>query len=239
LSPNTTGSSIITVENRENIPVGIDYQISVSVGDGNRISHFAVKQTNMFVQCPPPRPVSHIVANPIIPFYSFGLQAGPVFLSWEACGYGLWCCCPCKYRIERNGEIIGESDFTNFTDSSRLKVGVRYVYTITTIDRNGIESSPFVCDNTIAVEIEPISLKNLFVFMSIAISCMIALAFLVYVIFYLARKIESVRNRRQGREYEDVYFLPESLTRFLKVVFFQYFQKTKETIVRIEGYFGR
>ena len=96
LAPNETRSATVFVDSRENIPVGVDYEVSISLRDGFRVYHSSSVHTSLFVSCPPPRPVSHIVANPIIPFYSFGLQAGPVFLSWEACGYGLWCCCPCK-----------------------------------------------------------------------------------------------------------------------------------------------
>ena len=46
-----------------------------------------------------------------------------------------------SYRVERDGVEIGISENLNFTDTSDLEVGVNYVYTVTTIDVNGRESS--------------------------------------------------------------------------------------------------
>jgi len=231
-----TGNTTITVLSRENIPVDIDYIIQLGIGDGSRFYHSADIQTSLYVKCPPPRPVSHIVATPIIPFYSFGLQAGPIFLSWDSCGYGLWCCCPCKYRVERNGEVIGVSKYANFTDTSQLSVGVRYIYKVTTIDRNGIESAVQVCDNTIAVEVEPISFRNLAIFMAVAVSCILGLALMVYIAFYVARKIVSFRQKRKGHDYEEVHFLPQSLTYFFKIIFLKLaFWKKKKPLLELRG----
>jgi len=82
----------------------------------------------------------------------------------------------------------------NYTDSSNLVVGVKYVYTITTVDRNGNESSPAVCDNVIAVEIEPPSFKALIVFLVICIGGLVSLALLVFSVVCLISNRQALRR---------------------------------------------
>src|SRR5690554_2774592 len=95
LGSGETDSSYITVISRENIEPG-DYPITLSLQVGNRVFHSNSSRTTISVNCPTPRPVTNVVADVISPFFSFGLQAGPVFLSWDGCLSGLWCCCPCQ-----------------------------------------------------------------------------------------------------------------------------------------------
>lgn len=90
-------------------------------------------------------------------------------LSWQACTVPGECCCPCTYRIYRNGEFrgmhhcllvltssgcdncclvpsltAGTSESTNFTESG-LTSGTAYNYSVVVVDRNGVESDPNTC----------------------------------------------------------------------------------------------
>jgi hypothetical protein len=52
---------------------------------------------------------------------------------------------------------------------------VKYVYTISTIDANGVESPESVCDTEIIVQVLPPSLSALFLFLFIASVSLLAL----------------------------------------------------------------
>lgn len=96
LMNNHTSTSHVLIISRENILPG-DYQILFQASDGYQQYHTEFTSISLSVTCPnPPRPASKLNAQTIVPFFSFGLQAGPVFLTWEACLTTLWCCCPCK-----------------------------------------------------------------------------------------------------------------------------------------------
>jgi hypothetical protein len=180
MSLNETRIVELQVTTRENLPPG-KYELNVGVDDGYQISHRQTNFMNVSVSCPQPRPVRNLKSTTFKPFFSFGLQAGPVFLEWEGCTFPQWCCCPCQYKVARNGEKIGESSAINFTDTAQLEIGVKYVYSITVVDKNGVESSAVVCDNTLEVQVSPPSLKPLGIFMACSIA---GIAFLGKFVFF-------------------------------------------------------
>lgn len=200
LAPNKTSFQTWTLVTRENLPPGKPMSVRLNTYDGYQVFHNSRAELPFQIQCPKPRPVSNIVATSITPIYSFGLQAGPVFLTYEGCNSELWCCCPCKYRIERDGELLGFSDTLNYTDGTHLKVGVQYVYFITTIDRNGVESEPAVCGNALTVKIDPPSLKELIEYMGYSILSLLVLTIIVY-IFYHVISTKMARSRGEDASY--------------------------------------
>jgi len=192
LDINETATVNFTVKTRENLSPG-DFRITV--GAGNSISiHGAANTTYLSVLCPEPRPVLNIQSKTIIPFYSFGLQAGPVYLSWDGCTHPMWCCCPCQYSIERNGEYIGTSDTVNYTDSTKLSIGTKYTYNITTIDRFGKRSTSIACDTTLVVEINPPDLTGLAEFMTVGMVCIGALGLILYILVWCLRRYEAKKR---------------------------------------------
>jgi hypothetical protein len=108
LEPNSTGQFVVTATSRENLQPG-NYSLSVFVSDskifsgyalliillGGIVNHSGGNHTTLEVTCPNPRAVTKITAKAIVPYFSFGLQEGPVYLSWDGCVTPLWCCCPC------------------------------------------------------------------------------------------------------------------------------------------------
>lgn len=105
--------------------------------------------------------------------------------------------CPCQYRVERDGEILGYSENVNFTDTANLEVGKRYIYTITTIDRNQRESSPVVCDNVIAVHIDPPPVGELLYFMLYCVIALIGLGLLTQLIRFIVKTREAIKEGQE------------------------------------------
>jgi hypothetical protein len=221
LAPNETGFVNATITTGLNLqPANYTLRVSVSnsiTGSGyqSRTVPFVVE-----VRCPPPRAVSRLAARAIVPFFSFGLQAGPVFVSWEACSYGLWCCCPCSWRVERNGELLGVTTSMNFTDSSTIVVGTQYVYTVTTIDKLGAESLATSCDNFVSLELQPPSLKSFYTWLAATAGSMVGVALLArYIAFLVYAWPQLKRNEPVRYGAPTAFIILCAIGRFFKTVF--------------------
>ena len=162
--------------------------MGVTARNGAIEKHKGTATATITSLCPEPRPVTNVIAKPISPFFSFGLQAGPVYIEWEGCTTPLWCCCPCKYQVHRNGELIGTSSVLNYTDTSKLKSNIRYVYTVSVIDKFGRESEKSTCDTSVDVIVQSPSFKNMIIYMIVAIASLSTFGLIFYSILVFIQK---------------------------------------------------
>jgi hypothetical protein len=117
-------------------------KVQVSSDDAMQV-HVSWVTIPLVVKCPNPRPITNFNIQPLyssfgmdlkkkqVPesFFSFffpkdqkvflincnlGSSLGNI-LYWNACIVEAECCCPCKYEIRRNGELVGVSKFLNYT----------------------------------------------------------------------------------------------------------------------------
>lgn len=70
------------------------------------------------------------------------------------------------------------------------------MYNVSVIDRNGLQSSPYTCDTSVAFVIQPPSLAKLFAFMAIAVSSLTTLSLSVFALIWsIQRKLDMKHNK--------------------------------------------
>lgn len=191
LAPNETFVTNVTFGVVDNTPPGL-FNLTVRAHDRISATHTTSTRSNFTVGCPSPRPIFNLTAQQFTPFLQ---TKTAVQLSWNACENPVWCCCPCTWEIYRDGEKIGVSSGSNYTDQGR-PAGSSNSYTAITIDKRGIRSpTNTTCLVHVEVSVRRPDLTKLFFFVGILFGSVLWVIGCAFLVVMFRKSLQDRINR--------------------------------------------
>lgn len=198
LEPNESRDFTAEFWTKENTPSG-DHTVQISVSEGSIPVHSVATDSPITVNC---------TERPEAPHSFTFTQDTPLFspktritVHWKACESDVFCCCPCTWKVYRNGKYAGSSQYQVFTDDSPATKGETYSYRVVTYDSRGVPSADDSCKNTADVVGESADMTNfvvLIVGIVVVVVVIIAAVIIVVAVYNkdkISKKIKTFRSR--------------------------------------------